>query len=116
MNADKSSEWSKKVTDVCAEMHKAIVKLAGERSWCETREAWIARAARKADIPYRAAKALFYREVSDPKSSIVERVRHAVAMTNKCLEDNTGVDYKKLKIRIEELQRQLNEITQNSAR
>lgn len=66
------------VSSVALEMKRSIVALAGPRTWNETREAWIARAARKARINYRQAKALFYGETVDPKHSVVERVRTAV--------------------------------------
>lgn len=60
------------------EMFEAIVKLAGDRSVFETRDLWLASAARKAGISTRMAKALFYRESKNPSSAVVESVRAAV--------------------------------------
>lgn len=60
------------------EMRRAIVALAGPRSWLDTRESMIARAARKAGLTFRQARALFYGETADPKYSVVRRVREAV--------------------------------------
>jgi len=39
-----------------------ICELAGPRGWHDTREAWLARGARKAGITLRRARALFYQE------------------------------------------------------
>ena len=63
----------------CAdEMRNAIVTLAGERRWHDTRESWLAGAARKAGISYRQAKAFFYGEARNPSVATVERVRAAL--------------------------------------
>lgn len=66
------------VMSVALEMKHAIVALAGSRMPSDTRESMIARAARRADISIRQAKALFYGEYRDPRASIVEKVRAAI--------------------------------------
>lgn len=45
----------------------------------DTRESWLARAARKAGITYRQCKALFYSETVDPKHSVASGVLEAAA-------------------------------------
>lgn len=62
------------------EMHDAIVRLAGERGWHETREAWLAKAARKAGISFRRAKTFFYREPGAFRAEDVEAVRAALVV------------------------------------
>ena len=67
------------MSTVTEEMRDAIIKLAGERAFLETREVWLARAARRAGITARQAKAFFYRETASPRHQDVEAVRLAVA-------------------------------------
>lgn len=61
------------------ELHDAIVKLSGPREVFDSRERWLARGSRAAGISNRAAKAIFYREWPDPRASIVDSVRAALA-------------------------------------
>ena len=63
---------------IAAEMKRAIVALAGSRSWSDSRESMIARAARKAGLTFRQARSLYYGETADPKFSVVQKVREAV--------------------------------------
>lgn len=63
---------------VAFEMKGSVVSLAGPRQATDTRESMIARAARRAGISYRQAKAFFYGEVVNPRVEAVERVRAAV--------------------------------------
>lgn len=69
------------VTSIALEMKRSIVLLAGTRQASDTRESMIARAARRANISFRQAKALFYGETRDPRASIVESVRSAIRAT-----------------------------------
>lgn len=66
------------VTSIALEMKHSIVLLAGHRHSSDTRESMIARAARRANISFRQAKALFYGETRDPRASVVEKVRAAI--------------------------------------
>jgi hypothetical protein len=95
------------MTDLVAEMRESIIRLGGERSWFETRQAWLDRAARIAGISARSAKALFYRETPDPKASVVERVRCAVEKLNDVEEAKARDEFKQINTRIAELERQL---------
>lgn len=47
-----------------------IEAIAGPRMASDTRESWLARAARKAGISFRQCKALYYGETIDPKVSV----------------------------------------------
>lgn len=49
-----------------ASVRELVASVAGPRSWSDTRESWLARAARRAGISYRQAKALWYGEITDP--------------------------------------------------
>ena len=64
---------------IVEEMSKAIAALAGPRGWNDTREAAIARAARKAGIEYGPAKRLYYKEIPERalRYWLVEKVRQA---------------------------------------
>ena len=48
--------------------------IAGPKLPGDTGESWLARAARRAGITYRQAKALKYGETTDPKHSVASRV------------------------------------------
>lgn len=80
--ADNSSKGARDMR-LADEMHDGIVRLAGERGWHETREAWLARAARKAGITCRRAKTFFYREPGAYRAADVEAVRAALAKQHK---------------------------------
>lgn len=84
MRSDKSSGVSK-VSSLSIEMRQAIIRLGGPRDWYATRESWLAKAARNAGITYRTAKSLFYCEAEDPRASVVERIRTAIAA--RCTQD-----------------------------
>lgn len=73
---------------LATEMHQSIRVLAGPRADVDTRESMLSRAARRAGITYRQARALYYRETSDPRASVVERVRVAMAKANEKAEAN----------------------------
>lgn len=60
-----------------------ITAIAGPMSPSDTRESWLARAARKAGISYRQCKAMFYGETTDPKWTIALEVARAAAQARK---------------------------------
>lgn len=62
------TDWRQEVTWAC-----------GPRLETDTRESWFARGAKKCGVGWRQLKALFHREVTDPKYSIGERVKNAAA-------------------------------------
>lgn len=65
------------MSNLAVEMRRAIAAIAGPRGFGETRERWLERAARRAQISYRQARSLFYLETRDPRGSVVEAVRRA---------------------------------------
>lgn len=71
------------VSEVAIEMRKAIIELAGSRAVFDSRTRWLERAAEKAGVSYRTAKALFYCEATNPHISAVEKVRAARARKQK---------------------------------
>lgn len=77
---EKSSAQTESVNmNIVREMHVSIVEIAGPVGWHDTRESWLATAARNAHITYRAAKGFFYREYLNPNAADVQRVREARA-------------------------------------
>ena len=56
-----------------------IAAIAGSYLDTDTRESWLARAARKAKVTAWHAKALFYGELKDPKYSVAHKVLSASA-------------------------------------
>ena len=48
--------------------------IAGPMQIGDTRESWMARAARKSGATYRQVKALYYGEINDPKFSLATRI------------------------------------------
>lgn len=60
-----------------------IELIAGPMLASDTRESWLARAARRASITYRQCKALYYGETSDPKHSVASGVIEAAELARK---------------------------------
>ena len=54
-----------------------IALIAGPYMPSDTRESWLARAARKSRLSFRQVKALWYGECIDPKVSVADNVRRA---------------------------------------
>lgn len=95
------------VADIREELHDAMTRVAGPREWCDTRESWIARAARRAGVPFRTARAIFYREIRDPKWSIVEAVRTAARALDEHNESKARDELIALRARIERLEQEI---------
>src|SRR5262249_33490075 len=54
----------------------AIAIIAGEKTWADTRESWLARAQRRLKhISYRTLKACWYNEISSPAHWAVREIR-----------------------------------------
>lgn len=68
-------------------MRNLVVAVAGPRLWQDTRQSWLARAARKAGISYRQCKALFYGEITDPYHKAARKMRDAAEGKAKELAD-----------------------------
>lgn len=63
-------------------MREHIATLAGPRQWSDTRESWLARAARKAGLSYRTIKALWYGEITDENNASARLLRQAAELAN----------------------------------
>ena len=92
---------------IAAELKQGIAELAEPRSPEDNRKSMIARAARRAGINYRTAKALFYEEIPDPKYSIVAAVRGALARKAANQEAKLDVEYRELRERMARLEARL---------
>lgn len=60
-----------------ARMRELIAAVAGPRLWSDTRESWLARAARGAGISYRQVKSLWYAEITDVNHRSARLMRDA---------------------------------------
>lgn len=60
-----------------ARMRELIASVAGPRLWSDTRESWLARAARGAGISYRQVKSLWYGEIADVNHRSARLMRDA---------------------------------------
>ena len=78
--------FSEKVSGV-ASLRELVASVAGPRQWSDTRESWLARAARRAGISFRQAKALFYGEIRDPNHKSARLMRDAAAAQFESLSD-----------------------------
>lgn len=61
-------------------MRELVAAVAGPRQWSDTRESWLGRAARRAGITFRQAKALFYGEITDPNHRSARLMRDAAEL------------------------------------
>ena len=114
-SAEKSS-GVRVVSEIAIEMRRAVIALAGEREWNETREAWLRRAAKRAGVSYRTARSFFYAEVSDPRASVVELVRAAVVAANKDRVSKLAEarrEHEEIIVRIEALESRLRNVDQD---
>ena len=78
-----------------------ITVIAGPYKPSDTRESWLARAARKCRISFRQTKALWYGECVDPK--------YSVAMNVRCAADQARQEAQALASRFETIASGLNE-------
>jgi len=58
-------------------MRELVALVAGPREWSDTRQSWLARAARRSGVTYRTIKALWYGEIDDPKHYAAQLLRIA---------------------------------------
>lgn len=93
--------------NVASEMKHSMMVLAGPRLPSDTRESMLARAARRAGISFRQAKTFFYGEASDPRASVVERVRAAIEKANAGQEAKARAEYDEIREQIAVLEQRL---------
>lgn len=101
---------------VAAEMKEAMTVLAGQRLPSDTRESMLARAARRAGISYRQAKTFFYGESTDPRASVVERVRAAINKANTDQEAKARAEYIEISGQIALLEQRLAALAADAGR
>lgn len=103
--AEKSSE-DRRLNALADEMQQSIAAVAGPRGLHDTRETWLARAARRCGISRRQAKAFFYGEASNPRHADVEKVRAAALKHNPAELRRAGVihEFEQLRERVERLE------------
>ena len=65
------------MSEKSSEMREAIEIVAGPRGFNDTRESQLARAARRAKVSYRTARALWYGEITDPEHKAARRMTEA---------------------------------------
>lgn len=70
-------EMSDRLEKVSGSMRELVAAVAGPKQWSDTRQSWLARAARKAGISYRQCKALWYGEIIDPYHRSARLMRDA---------------------------------------
>lgn len=58
-------------------VRELIAVVAGPRQWTDTRESWLARAARRAGVSYRQTKAIWYGEITDDNHRSARLMRDA---------------------------------------
>jgi hypothetical protein len=72
------SEMSEKLSGDRS-VRELVALVAGPRDWHDNRKSWLGRAAQRAGITYRQAKALFYGEITDNKHKSARLMRDAAA-------------------------------------
>lgn len=60
-------------------MRELVASVAGPRQWSDTRESWLARAARQTGISFRTIKAIYYGEITDHGHASVRLLQHEAA-------------------------------------
>lgn len=118
MSLQKACKKVSNAADIREELHDGLIKLAGPRAWCDTRESWIARAARRYGISARTARSIFYRQISDPKWSVVEAIRNALRerdADDEQKEKATADELARLETEIGELRAALRDVARTTA-
>ncbi len=59
-----------------------IESVAGPRTWSDTRQSWLNRAARRSGLTYRTIKGIWYGEITDEGHSAVRILRRVAADTS----------------------------------
>lgn len=81
--SESSSRISESTMGQSVTWREDIAAIAGPYRPSDTREGWLARAARRARIPFRQMKSLWYGECTDPRYSVVMSVRGAADQARK---------------------------------
>ncbi len=65
------------LSEKTSDLRNLVNIVAGPRTWADTRDSWLARAARRAKISHRTVKAIWYGEITDPEHRAAHRLRAA---------------------------------------
>ena len=76
--AENSNGKPEGVMNLAIELKAGLAELAGPLQPSDTRESWLARGARRAGVSHRTARAIYYGETTDPRTSVSDRIRAAV--------------------------------------
>lgn len=71
---EKPSGGTEKPMTLVERIRSDFLVIAGPKRGGENQKAWLARAARTIGISCRSARAIFYSEITDPRSSLAERI------------------------------------------
>jgi len=58
-------------------LRELVAAVAGPREWSDTRESWLARAARRSAVSFRQIRAVWYAEITDPDHPSARKLRDA---------------------------------------
>lgn len=100
-------EKSDEIRMSSVEWRDSIADIAGPIGHDDTRESWLARAARKAGITFRQAKALYYGECADPRYSVAMKVRQTAAEKIQREEEALRNDIAELRERLSKIETRL---------
>lgn len=92
------------VSCLAAELREDLAVLAGPRDAHDTRESWLARAARRAGVSLRQAKAIYYGESRDPRASVAEKIRAAARQQKSNDVETARAEIERLRARIARLE------------
>lgn len=67
----------KSSTDLVRACRGWIEAVAGQQSGEDTRESWLARAAKRSGLTYRTIKSLYYGQIEDPHHPAVDQLKSA---------------------------------------
>jgi hypothetical protein len=62
-----------------ASLRELVATVAGQREWTDTRESWLARAARQAGVSFRQIRSIWYGELTNPNAPSARKLRDAAA-------------------------------------
>ncbi len=65
-----------------ASMRRLVEAVAGPRTWSDTRQSWLNRAARRSGLSYRTIKGIWYGEITDESHAAIRILRRTAEDTS----------------------------------
>ncbi len=65
-----------------ASMRRLVEAVAGPRTWSDTRQSWLNRAARRSGLSFRTIKGIWYGEITDESHAAIRILRRTAADTS----------------------------------